>query len=99
MCICSDTRGFSSVCPRLSAWAEERTVSLQEKQARGDAVVILCAYLLAHVRGYDIIEGNMQTREQWGAVIYIVMLYNDSRQTPTESLLCAISLAVFTPSW
>lgn len=59
MCFCSDTRGFSSVCLRVSVWAEERTVSLQEKQARGDAVVISCAYLLAHMRGYDIIEGNM----------------------------------------
>lgn len=97
MCICSDIRVFSSVCLCVSAWAEERTVSLQEKQARGDAVVISCDYLLAHMRGYDIIEGNMQTREQWGAVIYIAMLYNDSRQTPTESLLCAISLAVNTP--
>lgn len=73
-------RGFLSL-PCASAWVEERTVSLQEKQARGNAVVIYCVYLLAHMQRHDVIEGNTQTREHWGALICIVMLHCDSQQS------------------
>lgn len=51
-------------------WAEERTVSSQEKQT-GNATQIWWACLPAHMHRFDVMDSNVRTREEQRAVFCI----------------------------
>lgn len=107
-CNHGDTGGFSSVCvcARVceSASVDERVgrrenCQLAGKTNRGKAMQFWWARLPAHVPRFDVMDSNGRTREEQGAVFCIGALRRDTQQTPTESLLCAISSTVFPPYW